>query len=138
MPRTATQPAPLSPLLATLSAAAGLVLVALGVAAIVAPVTAARLFGVPATGDLPFVAVAGVRDLAAGLLVLAFALLRDRRAVGACVLAGSVIAIGDGTMVLLHGPAPLPFVVLHWGSAVACLAFAAVLLRGRRAAQTGS
>ena len=138
MRRLGIDPRPLTTRLTLLTVAAGLVLVGLGVASIAAPGVAARLFGVPAAGDLPFVTVAGVRDLAAGVLVVAFALLGDRRAVGACVLVGSLIPIGDGSVVLWHGPAPLLFVAMHWGSAVACVAFAAVLLRGGRAAQTGS
>ena len=126
----------MSPLFTALAVAAGLTLVALGLASMVAPVTAARLFGVPAGGDAAYVTVAGVRDLAAGGLVVAFALLRDRRAVGVSVLVGSVIPIGDGTMALLHSPTPLRFVAMHWGSAVVCLAFAAVLLRRPRADPT--
>ena len=114
--------------MAALAVAAGLALVALGVASVVNPSTAARLFGV-ATGDATYVTVAGVRDLAAGGLVVAFALIRDRRAVGVTVLVGTVIPFGDGCVALRHAPSPLPFVAMHWGSAVVCLAFAAVLLR---------
>ena len=121
----------LSPGLTGLSAAAGLSLVALGVGAIARPAAAARLFGVPASTDagLAYVTAAGVRDLAAGGLTLAFAGRRDRRAVGLTVLLGAAIPIGDGLVTLRHGPAPRRFVLLHWGSAVAAVALAVVLLR---------
>ncbi len=136
MSRPAQPPAPLSVAWSAMSAAAGLALVGLGVAAAVAPATAARLFGVPVTGDagLAYVTAAGVRDLAAGGLTVAFALRRDRRAVGLTVLVGTLIPVGDGLVALRHSPAPWRCVPLHWGSALACLAFAGLLLRRRATA----
>ena len=118
---------------AAVAAAAGMLLVALGTAAVVAPATAAGLFGLP-TGAGPgaaFVSVAGVRDVAAGALVVAFAALRRRVAVGVTVLVGAVIPIGDGLTVLRYGPRPAAFMAMHWGSAVACIAIAVAVLRGR-------
>ena len=130
---------PLGPVLTGLSVAAGLTLAGLGVGSIVAPARAAQLFGLPVADDeAAFVTVAGVRDLAAGALVLAFALLGDRRAVGVAALAGAAIPVGDGLTVLRHGPSPRPFVALHWGSAVGALALAAVLLRRGPAVQMKS
>jgi Domain of unknown function (DUF4267) len=88
-------------------------------------------FGVPLQDgtDGTYVTVAAVRDLSVGILALAFALLRDRRAMGLIVLLGSIIPIGDGIVVLLHSPTPLEFLPLHWGGAVGCLIFAFLLMR---------
>ncbi len=124
---------PLSGPLVAASVSAGLALAGLGVASVVAPAAAARLFGVPADDEAgrAYVTVAGVRDLAAGGLTVAFALLGDRRAVGTTVLVGTLIPVGDGLVSLRHSTKPWRCVPIHWGSAVACLAFAAVLLRPR-------
>ena len=106
-------------------------LVMMGVAFCLDPVDAARLFGVPLSGtaDGTYVSVAAVRDISVGVLTLAFAVLRDRRAVGLCVLLGAIIPIGDGIIVLRNSATPLHFLPLHWGGAVACVAFAWLLLR---------
>jgi hypothetical protein len=78
------------------------------------------------------VSAAAVRDISVGALALVFALLRDRRAVGLCALLGAIIPLGDGMIVLRNGPAPAPFLPLHWGSALGCLVFAFLVLRPRR------
>jgi hypothetical protein len=106
-------------------------LIAMGILFILDNIDAAKLFGVPLQDgtDGTYVTVAAVRDLSVGILALAFALLRDRRAMGLIVLLGSIIPIGDGIVVLLHSPTPLEFLPLHWGGAVGCLIFAFLLMR---------
>ena len=114
-----------------ISIAAGIGLVAVGIFFIFDNVDAAKLFGVPLQeGDGgTYVIAAAVRDLCVGILALAFALLRDRRALGITVLLTAIIPIGDGIVVLLKSPTPLQFLPLHWGGAVGCLIFAFILLR---------
>jgi len=65
-------------------------------------------------------------------LTLAFALLRDRRAVGLCLLFGAIIPVGDGIVVMRDSPTPLNFLPLHWGGAFGRLVLAVVLLRPRK------
>ncbi len=113
---------------------ASLGLIAVGVGFILDHADAARLFGIPLAGAPTdtYVTVAAVRDLAFGALMLVFTLLRDRRAVGLCVLLGAIIPLGDGIVVLRHSATPLAFLPLHWGGMVACVAFAAFLLHQPR------
>jgi hypothetical protein len=117
-----------------ISIAASLGLIAMGIVFLLDNATAAKLFGVPlaAGPGAAYVSAAAVRDLSVGALALVFALLRDRRAVGLCALLGAIIPLGDGMIVLRDGPAPAPFLPLHWGSALGCLIFAFLVLRPRR------
>ena len=92
----------------------------------------AAAYGVPVpTLDAAsaWVMAAGVRDLSLGLLGLVFALLKERHALGLLALVGTLIPIADGLIVVTNGPSALPYVLLHWGSAVACLVYAVLLLR---------
>lgn len=126
-----TDPSRLGGSLFLISAAASMGLVAVGVFFIFDNVEAAKLFGVPLqAGDSgTYVTVAAVRDLSVGILALAFALLRDRRAMGLTVFLTGIIPVGDGIIVLLKSPTPLQFLPLHWGGAVGCLIFGFILLR---------
>jgi hypothetical protein len=92
---------------------------------------AAEAYGVPVSGgvDNAWISSAALRDLAFGGLTLAFVLLRDRRAVGLCLLFGAIIPIGDGIVVLRNGVTPMDFLLLHWGGAAVCLLLSVVLLR---------
>ncbi len=114
-----------------ISLAGGIGLVIMGIVFILDNGDAANLFGVPLRGetDGAYVTVAAVRDLCVGALAVAFALLRDRRAMGVTVLLGSIIPLGDGIVVLLHSSSPWRFLPLHWGGAVGCLIFGFLLLR---------
>lgn len=118
-----------------LSLAGSLGLLAVGVGFICDNADAAKLFGVPLSGGSSdtYVSVAAARDVAFGALTFVFTLLRDRRAVGLCVLLGALIPISDGIVVLRHSATPLAFLPLHWGGAVACLIFAGFCLKRARA-----
>jgi hypothetical protein len=121
----------LGPLLFGISVAASLGLIAVGVFFIFDNADAAKLFGVPLSGRSSdaYLNAAAVRDIAFGALTLVFALVRDRRAVGLCVLLGAIIPIGDGLIVMGNSATPLEFLPLHWGGAVACFVFAFIMLR---------
>jgi hypothetical protein len=114
-----------------ISFAGSVFLIAGGIFFIFDHVAAAKAFGVPLSGggDNAYLSVAAVRDVAFGGLTLAFALLRDRRAVGLCLLLGAIIPLGDGMVVLENSPTPWQFLPVHWGGAAACLGLAFVLLR---------
>ncbi len=113
---------------------ASLALVAVGFGFILDNADAAKLFGIPLAGGPTdtYVTVAAVRDVAFGALTLVFTLLRDRRAVGLCLLLGAIIPLGDGIVVLRHSTTPLMFLPLHWGGVIACVAFSLLLLRPGR------
>ena len=121
----------IGPALYRLSVGGALTMMGIGAIAGIRPALAARAYGVPAEGESAraYMTAAGVRDLSFGGLVLVFALLRDRRALGASAALGSVIAIGDGLIALRHGPDPKKVLPMHWGSAAACIVAAAALLR---------
>lgn len=84
-----------------------------------------KSFGVPpsvsvspkrkkAAGDV-YMTVAGIRVLFLGANILAFTLLRDRRATGVAVLGSVIVPIADGIVVFRHASKPLGTALgLHW------------------------
>ena len=126
--------APLTPALAWIGAAGGVTMLAIGTLAAVRPDLAAQGYGVPVSSesDRAYMTAAGIRDLFVGGVVLAFSLLRDRRALGVALALGSGIAVGDGIIALRHGPDPKRVLPIHWGSAAVCVGLACTLLRSGR------
>ena len=53
-----------------------------------------------ANGDYSFHYIKGIRDIFSGILLCAFVLLNERRAVGVTLLAGSIISFTDMLIVL--------------------------------------
>jgi hypothetical protein len=64
-----------------------------------------------------------------GCVTLVFALLRDRRAVGICLLCGAIIPLGDAIVVLRNSTTPLEYLPLHLGGVAVCLVLGFILLR---------
>jgi Domain of unknown function (DUF4267) len=114
-----------------ISVAGSVALVVVGVFFMFDTVRASHLYGVPlaAGPGAVYVSVAAVRDVAFGALALVFALLRDRRAAGLCVLLGALIPLGDALIVWTRSPTPLQFLPFHGGGVLGCLVFAFLLLR---------
>ncbi len=131
---------PLSPGLYRISIAAGVALLGLGAGGVLFPLSSSKMYGVPLTGledtGAAYVRATAVRDLSLGGMFLAFAMLGDRRALGVTTLLSSVVAIGDGSVALRHGPAPAKVLPIHWGGAVALWGLAYLLLRGNPAKVT--
>ena len=83
-------------------------LVALGIIAIgshyvVSPTTATRGFGLPLPengANIPWLRLKGVRDIASGLMVLAFMRWGAPRAVGMVLLVDAAIPVGDMLVIL--------------------------------------
>jgi hypothetical protein len=121
----------LSPPLFAISVAGSLSLILIGVFFALNHVVAADAYGVPVSGgvDNTWITSAALRDLAFGCLALTFALLRDRRAMGLCLLFGAIIPIGDGIVVILNNPSPWKNLQLHLGGAAVSLVLAVILLR---------
>ena len=127
-------PSRLGPVLYLISLAGSLVLIVIGIFFSLNHTGAAAAYGVALSGGTgnAWISSAALRDLAYGCLTLTFTLLRDRRAMGLCLLFGAIIPAGDAIVVLRHSPRPPEYLPLHLSSAVACLVLAAILLRPGR------
>ncbi len=104
-----------------LGIAGGFLLFAIGVRFIVDPGAAQRTFGLPrqlAGSELH--AVSGLRDLWLGGLAVAFAWLRQWRALALWLLMGALVCFGDGLIVLNAGFKAWAL-AFHWGCGVVCL-----------------
>jgi len=75
----------------------GLLLSLVGAALIVSPFNAVQAFGIDPShmADLALAPGMGVRQLAIGSIVLTLALMRKASALGAVLLIGSIVPIGD-------------------------------------------
>ena len=100
---------------------------------------ASKGYGVALSGgsDNSWISSTALRDLAYGAVTLVFALLRDRRAVGVCLLCGAIIPLGDAIVVVRHSLTPLEYLPLHLGGAAGCLVLAFVLLRSAKRPGSG-
>jgi hypothetical protein len=98
------------------------------------PGAGASGFGVPllnsADGDQ--LAIKAARDIVAGLIVLAFLGLRDRKGLAWMMGVCAVIPVLDGFIVYRHaGWIFTPVILVHWGTAVYMLAIVALLRKGK-------
>jgi hypothetical protein len=116
-----------------LAALAGTGLIGLGVIGLVRPRTAAEAYGLPLRDprDFPFVRVKAARDLAAGLAALTLLTMGERRALGAYLVASTLIPALDALLVLLTGTRKPWQVAMHGGTAVLVLPLGAALIRRR-------
>jgi Domain of unknown function (DUF4267) len=75
----------------------GLFLSLVGAALIVSPFNAVQAFGIDPShmADLELAPGMGVRELAIGLMIATLALMRKAKALGAVLLIGSIVPIGD-------------------------------------------
>ena len=81
-----------------------LAIIAIGIAYIASPTTATRSFGLPlpesGTNIAWWLRLKGVRDIAAGLAVLAFMTCGAPRGVGLILLVEAIIPVGDMLLIL--------------------------------------
>ena len=106
--------------LAVLGAGAGFVLLVIGVRFLAWPQAATWAFGLggrptPVALD----ALIGLRDVWLALLAVAFAILRERRALALWLLLGAGVCVGDALVVGWHG-GPWPALAFHAASGVFC------------------
>ncbi|WP_232666852.1 DUF4267 domain-containing protein [Pseudonocardia sp. TRM90224] len=104
------------------------------------PAGAGAGFGVPAPpADDPYLAVKGVRDVGAGLVMLTLlAAVRGpdrRRTVGLALLAFSTIPFGDAVIVLSRDGSPLAGLGVHGATAAIMVVGAGALLSRSRGRQ---
>ena len=81
-----------------------LAIIAIGTGYIASPMTMVRSFGLPLPGDDPnipsWLRLKGVRDIVAGVLVLAFMVWGVQREVGILLLIAAMIPVGDMLVIL--------------------------------------
>lgn len=116
-------------LLAWLGAAAGLVLLIIGIRFLIVPDSAQRTFGLPArlTGN-ELHAIIGLRDVWLAGLAIAFAALRQWRSLALWLLLGAGVCLGDGLIVAISSGKAWAM-AFHWGSGVFCLVLGSLCWR---------
>jgi len=108
----------------------GLGIIFLGVRFFISPEVATAAFGIRfnAGGDYSFDHIKGIRDIFSGLLVCAFVLMNERRALGATLLAAAIIPINDMLIVLSKSYNGIPQAMPHIIAIIICSVFGIILL----------
>jgi hypothetical protein len=80
----------------------GLGMIFLGARFFISPESATAGYGIRfnAQGDFSFHYIKGIRDVFSGLVICAFVLMNERRALGVTLLAGTIIPVADMLIVL--------------------------------------
>lgn len=111
----------------------GALLTVIGIRFFLMPESAARTFGVPdrpAGHELYY--IIGLRNAWLGLLAVAFAALREWRALALWFALGAIVCFADGS-IAASSTGRLPQVAFHFGCGLACIGLAAGCWRlGRR------
>lgn len=117
-----------------LAVAGGVLLTIIGIRYFLTPEGAARTFGVPdrpAGYELHY--IIGLRNVWLGLLAVAFATLREWRALALWFAAGAIVCFADAS-IAASSTGRLPQIAFHVVCGVACMALASGCWRlGRRA-----
>jgi len=108
----------------------GLGIIFLGVRFFISPEVATAAFGIRfnANGDYSFDHIKGIRDIFSGPLVCAFVLMNERRALGATLLAATIIPINDMLIVLSKSYNGIPQAMPHIIAIIICSVFGIILL----------
>ena len=102
-----------------------------GLLAMLAPAAGSVMFGMPAATDaLPWIRLAGIRDIALGLVLFATIALKEGRTTGILILLVIVVPIADVTTVFLR--AGFSYHILIHGAAIVYMAALGTLLLRRR------
>jgi hypothetical protein len=111
-----------------------LAIIAIGLLYIARPLTVMQSFGLPLPGDDAQIAwwlrLKGVRDIAAGLLVLAFMMWGAPGAVGIVLLVEAVIPLGDMLVILAAKGSTKSALSMHGLTAAIMLLISAPLISG--------
>jgi hypothetical protein len=105
-------------------------IIVIGINFILNPVGASTAYGIPIhdPAAFPFMWVKGIRDIFAGLVILAFLFKGDRRTTAILFAISIFIPFCDGLVILRHLAPPI---YIHWGTALYMIIVAAFLL-GRK------
>lgn len=119
----------LTPIAYGLAVVLALFCVLIGARFLTAPYPAAAGYGVPAKadGDIAYLRIKGLRDLTTGLLGLALIAFAGAHAAGWYMLVVAIAPLGDTLIVLRHGGTKAVAFGIHFATAVAVLASAALL-----------
>lgn len=112
----------------------GVLLAVIGIRFFLMPENAARTFGVPARPEgYELYYIIGLRNVWLGLLAVAFAALREWRALSLWFALGAIVCFADGS-IAANSTGRVPQVAFHLGCGLACIGLAAGCWRlGRRA-----
>ena len=108
----------------------GLGMIFLGTRFFFSPETATAGYGIQfnANGDYSFHYIKGIRDIFSGILLCAFVLLNERRAVGVTLLAGTIIPFTDMLIVLSKSYTGVLQAMPHITAAIILSVFGIILL----------
>jgi hypothetical protein len=117
-----------------LSLIGGVLLAVIGIRYLLMPESAARTFGVPGRPDgHELYYIIGLRNVWLGLLAVAFAALREWRALALWFALGAIVCFADGS-IAASSTGRLPQVAFHFGGGLAFVGLAAGCWRlGRQA-----
>jgi len=103
----------------------GVLLIAIGVRYFLTPESAARTFGVPGRPQgYELYYIIGLRNVWLGLLAVAFALLREWRALALWFALGAVVCFADAS-IAASSTGRVPQVAFHFSCGLACIGLAA-------------
>jgi len=108
----------------------GLGMIFLGVRFFLSPEVATAGFGIHfnANGDYSFHYIKGIRDIFSGIVLCAFVLLKERRALGVALLAGTLIPVNDLLIVLSKSYNGILQAMPHIVAIIICAVFGFILL----------
>jgi hypothetical protein len=108
----------------------GLGMIFLGARFFISPEVATAGFGIHfnADGDYSFHHIKGIRDIFSGLIICAFVLMNERRALGVTLLAGTIIPVNDMLIVLSKSYNGVLQAMPHITAIIICAVFGIILL----------
>ena len=108
----------------------GLGLIFLGTRFLLSPEIAEAGYGIHFNeqGDYSFHYIKGIRDIFSGLLICVFVLIKDRRALGLTLLAGTIIPVTDMLIVLNKSYNGVQQAMPHIAAIIICAVFGIILL----------
>ena len=114
----------------TIAFLTGLGMIFLGARFILSPETAEAGYGIHFTeqGDYSFHYIKGIRDIFSGLLISVFVLLKQRRALGVTLLAGTMIPVTDMLIVLSKSYNGVFQAMPHIMAIIICAAIGIIIL----------
>jgi len=117
----------------TLATLLGLGMIFLGIRFFLSPAAATAGFGIrfPAQGDYSFHYIKGIRDVFSGLLICVFVLLKERRALGVILLAGTMIPVNDLLLVFSKPYNGITEAIPHIIAAIICAVCGTILLTAK-------
>lgn len=116
----------------------GLGLIFLGARFLLSPEVAEAGFGIHFNeqGDYSFHYIKGIRDIFSGLLMCVLVLMKERRALGVTLLAGTMIPVNDMLIVLSKSYNGVPQAMPHIIAIIICSVFGIILLASKPTKKT--